>query len=91
MTNHLYALDFVDADEYRDQTCATTVKNHIHTKVAAFRAELEARGETIADYCRRQGLDYEAMHRVLRGRSQGRRGKSHQVFVALGLKTSRSE
>lgn len=57
-------------------------------KINAFKAQCEARGETIADYCRKNYLDYEAMLQVLRGRSKGRHGKAHQIFVALGLKTN---
>lgn len=60
--------------------------NQITQKIAAFRADCEARGESIQDYCRRKGLDYDAMYMVLRGRSKGKRGKAHQVYVALGLK-----
>lgn len=61
-------------------------QEQIDKKIAAFRAELDARGETISDYCRRKGLDYDAMFSVLRGRSKGKRGNAHKVFVALGLK-----
>lgn len=60
----------------------------ISEKINAFKAQCAARGETIADYCRRNGLDYEAMLQVLRGRSKGRHGKAHQIFVALGLKAN---
>jgi len=55
-------------------------------KIAAWRADLDARGETVADFCRRMGLDYNAMYEVLRGRAKGRRGQVHKVYVALGLK-----
>lgn len=60
--------------------------NQIQQKVAAFRADCEARGESIQAFCQRKDLDYDAMHMVLRGRAKGKRGKSHDVFVALGLK-----
>ncbi|MBG7114705.1 DNA-binding protein [Pseudomonas aeruginosa] len=61
-------------------------QDQVTRRIAAFRAELEARGEPISDYCRRMGLDYDAMHAVLKGRSKGKRGEAHKVFVALGLK-----
>lgn len=63
-------------------------QDQLNKKLAAFRAELDARGEPISDYCRRMGLDYDAMHAVLKGRSKGKRGEAHRVFVALGLKPS---
>jgi gp16 family phage-associated protein len=62
----------------------------INKKIAAFRADLDARGETISDFCRSKGLDYDAMNMVLRGRSKGKRGEAHKVFVALGLKSGRA-
>lgn len=65
-------------------------QDQLTQKIAAFRADCEARGESIQDYCRRKGLDYDAMFMVLRGRSKGKRGKSHQVYVALGLKPQRA-
>lgn len=61
-------------------------EQHIKERVAKFRTELEARGESVSDFCRRKELDYDAMFAVLRGRAKGRRGKAHKVFVALGIK-----
>jgi gp16 family phage-associated protein len=55
-------------------------------KIAKFRADCEARGESIQAFCKRHDLDYDAMHTVLRGRAKGKRGEAHKVFVALGLK-----
>ena len=45
-------------------------QDQIDRKIAAFRADLDARGESLSDYCRRKGLDYDAMFMVLRGRSK---------------------
>lgn len=64
-------------------------KDQFNRKIAAFRAELEASGEPISEYCKRKGLNYDAMFMVLRGRSRGLRGEAHKVFVALGLKPGR--
>lgn len=61
-------------------------QSQIKQKIAAFRADCEARGESIQAFCSRKGIDYDAMYMVLRGRTKGKRGKSHEVFVALGLK-----
>ena len=60
--------------------------SQIKQKIASFRSDCEARGESIQAFCERKGLDYDAMYMVLRGRAKGKRGKAHQVFVALGLK-----
>ncbi len=65
-------------------------KDQLDRKIAAFRADLDARGESVSDYCRRKGLNYDAMFMVLRGRSKGKRGEAHKVFVALGLKANRT-
>jgi len=55
-------------------------------KIAAFRADLVGRGDTVASYCRRHNLDIDAMHMVLQGRTKGTRGNAHKIYVALGLK-----
>jgi len=55
-------------------------------KIAAFQADLKARGETLSDFCRKHGLDLDAAYMVTKGRTKGRFGKAHQVYVALGLK-----
>jgi gp16 family phage-associated protein len=64
--------------------------SHIAQRIDAFRAELDAAGESVAEFCRRNNLDYNTMQLVLRGRSQGKRGKVHKVFVALGIKSGKS-
>lgn len=64
--------------------------DQFNKKIAAFRADLDARGESIQSFCKRKNLDYDATLSVLRGRAKGKRGQSHQVFVALGLKTGSS-
>lgn len=63
-------------------------KDQFNKKIAAFRADLDARGETIQEFCKRQDLDYDATLSVLRGRAKGKRGQTHRVFVALGLKAT---
>jgi len=80
------ALQSEEADQF-----SVTDEQENQQKIAAFKADLEARGETVADFCRRKGLDYNAMSEVLRGRSKGRRGQAHKVCVALGLKRDPSK
>lgn len=65
-------------------------KDQLNKKITSFRAELDARGETIQDFCKRNDLDYDATMSVLRGRAKGKRGQTHRVFVALGLKSTPS-
>jgi gp16 family phage-associated protein len=65
-------------------------KDQFNKKIATFRANLDARGETIQEFCKRNELDYDATLSVLRGRAKGKRGQTHRVFVALGLKPAPS-
>ena len=50
------------------------------------RAQLEARGESVADFARRKGVKATAVYQVLYGEKKGRRGESHRAAVALGIK-----
>jgi len=60
-------------------------------KIAAFLADLKARGETLSDFCRKRGLDIDAAYMVAKGRTKGRFGKAHQIYVAMGLKPGASQ
>lgn len=64
--------------------------DQFNEKITAFRADLDARGESIQEFCRKKDLDYDATLSVLRGRAKGKRGQAHRVFVALGLKPAPS-
>lgn len=50
------------------------------------RAQLEARGESVAEFARRKNLKPIAVYQVLYGVKKGRRGESHRAAVALGIK-----
>ena len=50
------------------------------------RAQLEARGESVAAFARRNKLSARSVYGVLYGNNKGRRGDSHKAAVALGLK-----
>ena len=50
------------------------------------RKRLEARGESIAEFARRNKLNTRSVYGVLYGNNKGRRGDSHKAAVALGLK-----
>lgn len=50
------------------------------------RAQLEARGESVAEFARRKKVKANAVYQVLYGAKKGRRGESHRAAVALGIK-----
>lgn len=50
------------------------------------RKRLEARGESVAEFARRNKLKPRAVYGVLYGNNKGRRGDAHKAAVALGIK-----
>ena len=50
------------------------------------RARFFARGETFAEWARKNGFSREAVSAVLNGTNKGRFGTAHEIAVALGLK-----
>lgn len=50
------------------------------------RAQLEARGESVAAFARRNQLNARSVYGVLYGDNKGRRGAAHKAAVALGVK-----
>lgn len=46
----------------------------------------ESRGQSIADWARENGYNPTTVYAVLAGRRKGKRGKSHKIAVALGIK-----
>lgn len=50
------------------------------------RAQLDARGESIAEFARRKNVNARAVYQLLYGEKKGRRGESHRAAVALGIK-----
>ncbi len=53
---------------------------------AAAKAAFEERGESIRDWATARGFTPALVYAVLSGRIAGRRGASHRIAVALGLK-----
>ena len=51
------------------------------------RKRLEARGESVAAFARRNKLSARSVYGVLYGEKKGRRGDSHRAAVALGIKS----
>lgn len=50
------------------------------------RAWFEEEGITVSEWARQHGFGRAEVYALLLGRTRGRRGKSHQVALALGLK-----
>lgn len=46
----------------------------------------ETHGVSVSDWAARNGFDRELVYAVLNGRTKGRRGVSHRIAVALGIK-----
>lgn len=50
------------------------------------RAELDRQGMSIAEFCRKNGLNKNLVSDLLNGRRKGRRGEAHRAAVLLGIK-----
>lgn len=50
------------------------------------RADLDRKGQSIAEFARTNNLDQFTVYQVLGGRKKGLRGKAHRAAVALGMK-----
>ncbi|WP_296250344.1 DNA-binding protein [Pseudomonas sp. UBA4194] len=50
------------------------------------RAELDRRGVSIAEFCRKHELNNNLVSDLLNGRKKGRRGEAHRAAVLLGIK-----
>jgi gp16 family phage-associated protein len=58
---------------------------------AEIKALFVAQGWSVADWARGNGFPANLVYRVLRGETDCRRGKTHQIGIALGIKTPPSE
>lgn len=54
----------------------------------AVKERFEAHGEAIADWARRNGYKPRTVYAVLSGQLKAKRGMSHKIAVALGLKAT---
>ncbi|HML92218.1 MAG TPA: DNA-binding protein [Methyloceanibacter sp.] len=54
------------------------------------RAQFDAEGVTISEWARAHGFNCLTVYRVLAGSVKGKRGESHRIAVALGLKNAPS-
>lgn len=55
-------------------------------RCAKFRQSLFNQGISMSDWARQQGINYNFVKDALRGKLKGQYGKSHAVYVAMGLK-----
>lgn len=56
-------------------------------KLRAAQERFEREGVSVSDWAKAQGFPLGSVYAVLNGRSRARRGQSHQIAVALGLKS----
>lgn len=59
---------------------------HATRTPAQAKAWLDEQGKSIKDFAEEKGLDKATTYQVLAGTKKGRRGESHRVAVALGIK-----
>lgn len=50
------------------------------------KAKFELEGKTFADWAREHGYTVNEVYRVTNGFAKAKRGKAHEIAVALGLK-----
>lgn len=55
------------------------------------RASFEARGQTVSSWAEEHGFRPGDVYALLSGRTSGKRGNTHAIAVALGLKTGVAE
>lgn len=55
-------------------------------RAADARARLEAEGVNLAEWSRERGFNYSTVKQVILGNRPCKRGQSHKIAVALGIK-----
>lgn len=63
----------------------------IRERAVARRDEFVASGVNISEWAREKGFNVSAVHNVLGGHRSCRRGASHRIAVALGIKEDPKE
>jgi len=56
--------------------------------IEQFMAELETEGKTVIQWAEEHHFPAWAVYRVTSGGTKGRRGRYHQIMVAMGLKSA---
>lgn len=59
-------------------------------KLTLVKNEFFQNGRSVADWAREHQFPQSLVYAVLSGRSKARRGESHEIAVALGLKNQQS-
>lgn len=82
--SHMSALCTTGTEAETAEAAATPSMSD--ARFRAVRAQLDAEGVNIAEWARDRQFGESLVYSVLSGRLPCRRGKAHQVAVALGLK-----
>ncbi|MFG6468185.1 DNA-binding protein [Roseateles sp. BYS87W] len=78
-------------DKFHQQARNTFATMQIQpSDLSRVREDFFLRGESVADWARNHAFPVNAVYQVLNGHCQARRGRSHQIAVALGLKAQPS-
>jgi gp16 family phage-associated protein len=56
------------------------------TSLSEIRELFEINGESIAQWARLRGYSPALVYRVMRGETKAKRGQTHEIAIALGLK-----
>lgn len=54
--------------------------------IEEIKLDFDKKGITITDWAKENGYSYQSVQRVLNGQSKNKRGQSHDIAIALGLK-----
>ena len=57
-------------------------------QISRIRGEFKQAGRSISGWSREQGFDPGLVYSILAGKNHGTRGRSHDIAVRLGLKTT---
>ena len=64
----------------------TTADEQLRVRAAAVREQFVASGTNVSEWARERDLSLKLVHQILRGERRCRRGESHRIAVALGIK-----
>lgn len=58
----------------------------LRQRASAMREQFIASGTNVSEWARERGFGLRLVHQILRGERSCRRGESHRIAVALGIK-----
>lgn len=68
-----------------------TADRTVRARAAAAREQFVASGTNVSEWARERGFSLKLVHSILRGDRSCRRGESHRIAVALGIKREAPE